>query len=220
MELTPGATALVVVDMQNGFLAPNGSCTRAGLDCAPLREAVAGCRSLIAAAREHAVPVIHTRYVYRPDYADGGLVVKHFFPTFESLAALRADTDDVEVFEALAPLPGEPVVDKNRPSAFYGTPLESYLRGFDADSLIVCGVTANVCVESTVRDAMHRDFKVWVPREATADFEPARYEAALAGMAWMFARIVSLSETLDRMPELGAKLAEVGAGEASGGVSR
>lgn len=203
MELGRASTVLLVVDMQNGFLAADGSCARAGLDCAPLRSALAGCRSLIDAAREHRIPVIFTRYVYRPDYADGGVVVKYFFPIFEQLSALRVDTPDVDVVEALAPLPGELVVDKNRPSAFYGTPLESYLRGLGADSLIVCGVTANVCVESSVRDAMHRDFKVWVPREAVAEFEPGRYEGALASMGWMFARVVSLQQALDAMPGLG-----------------
>ena len=73
---TPGRTALLVVDMQNGFCKDDGSMARIGLDIAMLKDAVPGCRRLIEGARAAGVPVIYTRYVYRPDYADGGVLVK------------------------------------------------------------------------------------------------------------------------------------------------
>lgn len=204
MDLTGAGTALLIIDMQNGFLHAQGSCAGIGLPCDALRSALPGCRQLLEAARRDGMPVIFTRYVYRPDYSDGGVVIREFFPDLASAGALQAGSWDADVVDELAPRDGELVVDKNRPSAFYGTPLESYLRGVRADSLIVCGVTTNVCVETTVRDAMQRDLKVWVAGEATAEFDRDRHEAALHSMGWMFARVVPLDTVLREIPRLAA----------------
>ena len=205
MELGKGSTALIVVDMQNGFLAENGSCSRAGIDCSPLRVALPACEQLVAAARAANVPIIFSRYVYQKDYVDGGIVVREFFPVFRSVGALKEGTDDIEVVPSLSPLPGDLLVDKNRPSAFFGTRLDSYLKGLGVDSLVVCGITANVCVETTVRDAMQRDYKIWVPREAVAEFEETRLQGSLASMAWMFAKIMDLPQVVEAMPSLGRR---------------
>ncbi len=78
------------------------------------------------------------------------------------------DTWDAEIVDELAPEPGDRVVDKTRYSAFYDTDLEQQLRDLKTEALIVCGVTTNVCVESTVRDAFFRDIRVIVPSDATA----------------------------------------------------
>ncbi|HYW03644.1 MAG TPA: cysteine hydrolase [Gammaproteobacteria bacterium] len=212
MDLTPGGSALLIIDMQNGFLHPQGSCASIGLPCDALRAAVPGCRQLLEAARRERMPVIFTRYMYRPDYSDGGVVIREFFPDLATSGALRAGSWDAEVVDELAPREGELVVDKNRPSAFYGTPLESYLNGLHADSLIVCGVTTNVCVETTVRDAMQRDLKVWVVGEATAEFDRDRHEAALHSMGWMFGQVVRLDAVLKEIPRLAGEREPAAAG--------
>ncbi|HYW92165.1 MAG TPA: cysteine hydrolase [Gammaproteobacteria bacterium] len=203
MELTSAGTVLVIIDMQNGFLHDEGSCAGIGLPVTALQAALPGCRQLLGAARRDGMPVIFTRYVYRPDYSDGGVVIREFFPDLATSGAFRSGSWDADVVDELAPREGELVVDKNRPSAFYGTPLESYLRGLGADSLIVCGVTTNVCVETTVRDAMQRDLKVWVVGGATAEFDRDRHESALQSMGWMFGQVVQLDAALEQIPHLG-----------------
>lgn len=203
MELGKGSTALVVVDMQNGFLSESGSCARAGIDFTQLQRALPACEVLVAAARGAGMPVIFTRYVYQKAYVDGGIAVDEFFPVFRQVGALQEGTDDIDMVESLRPLANELVIDKNRPSAFFQTRLDSFLKGLGVDSLIVCGVTANICVESTVRDAMQLDYKVWVPRDAVAEFENSRLEGALSSMGWMFARIMDSAQVLEAMPSLG-----------------
>lgn len=205
MELTVGSTALVVVDMQNAFLHPEGTSAKMGLNYEALRAALPGTERLVERAREVSLPIIFTRYAYRPDYSDGGILIQEIMPALREAGSLRAGTWDVEVVEELKPLPTELVIDKNRPSAFYGTPLESYLTSMGIRSLIVCGVTTNMCVESTVRDAAHRDYRVWVAEDATGEMESDRQSVSLKAMAWLFGRVVSVQQAIESMPKLAGK---------------
>ena len=196
MELTKERTALVVIDMQRAFLEDEGSLAQAGIDITGLKAAMEGCKRLLASARQAGIPVIHTRYVYRPDYADGGILVNYIMPQLREVDSLVAGTPDIEIVDELAPVDGETVIDKNRPSAFYATNIEPLLNGLGVDSLVVCGVTTNICVETTVRDASQRDYKVFVPKDATGELEQLRYDGALAGMAWVFAKIVETDDVI------------------------
>ncbi len=196
MELTRERTALVVIDMQRAFLEDEGSLAKAGIDITGLKAALGPCQRLLASARQAGVPVIHTRYVYRPDYADGGILVNYIMPQLREVDSLAAGTPDIEIVDELAPVDGETVIDKNRPSAFYATNIEPLLNGLGVDSLVVCGVTTNICVETTVRDASQRDYKVFVPKDATGELEQLRYDGALAGMAWVFAKIVDTDDVI------------------------
>lgn len=202
MALSAGRTALLIIDMQNSFLHSDGSCARAGLDHERLRSVLPAVMQLVEGAREARLPIIFTRYVYRADYRDGGIVTQVLLPTLRENAALIAGSWDAELVEELNPREGEIVIDKNRPGAFYGTSLQSCLDGLDVDSLIVCGVTTNICVETTVREAMQRDYRVWVVAGATAEYEDDRYEVALKGMAWMFASVVDLDTAQRAIPQL------------------
>lgn len=189
-------TALLVVDMQNGFCHDDGAINRMGLPAARLRDAIAPCARLVAAARGARVPVLFTRYVYRPDYADGGLLVDELMPDLKTHEALRAGSWDAEVIDALAPEAGEPVIDKNRPSAFFGTDLDATLETLGARNLVVCGVTTNCCVETTVRDASQRDIRTFVVRDAVAEYDDDRHAVALKSMALLFAYVVGLDDVL------------------------
>ena len=111
-------------------------------------------------------------------------------------AHLAAGTKDIEVVDELSPLDGDYVVDKNRPSSFYATGLEPILNGLDADSLVVCGVTTNCCVETTVRDASQRDYKTFVVADATGELEQERHDFAINTMAFLFAEVVTVDVTL------------------------
>jgi len=171
MELSRDKTALLVIDMQNSFCADDGGCGKTGLPIQNLQSAIQPCVKVVAAARAADIPVIYTRYMYRTDYADGGVLVKHLLPELKDAGALQAGTWDIEVVPQLKPQANDFIVDKNRPSSFYATNLETILNGLDIDSLVVCGVTTNCCVESTVRDASHRDYKTFVVQDAVAELD-------------------------------------------------
>lgn len=191
----PKQSALIVVDMQNGFLREGASCDRLGLPATALQPAIEPCRKLVELARAKAVPVIFTRYIYRADYRDGGFLVSELLPGLREEAALAAGTPDAELIDELSPRPEDFVLDKNRPSSFYATPLETWLNGLGVQDLVVCGVTTNCCVETTVRDASQRDYRTWVVRDAVAEYDPRRHDLALESMGMLFAYLTDL-ETL------------------------
>mgnify|MGYP001438517406 FL=1 len=194
MELTRNRAALIVVDMQNSFCADDGGCGKTGLPIQNLQKAIDPCVRLVAAARAAEVPVIFTRYVYRPDYADGGGMIKHLIPELRDVGALQAGTWDIEIVPKLTPEDGDFIIDKNRPSSFYATNLETMLNGLDVESLVVCGVTTNCCVESTVRDASHRDYKTFVVQDAVAELDEERHEVALRSMDMLFADLKTVND--------------------------
>ena len=201
MTPTAGRTALIVVDMQNAFCTDDGSIAKIGLDISMLKAAIEPCRRLIDAARTSGVPVIYTRYIFRSDYADGGVLVKYLLPALGESDHLAAGTNDIEVVDALSPRSSDYVVDKNRPSGFYATGLEPILNGLDIDSLVVCGVTTNCCVETTVRDASQRDYKTFIVTDATGELEQDRHDFAINTMAFLFAEAVSVEDVLGFWPQ-------------------
>ncbi|MDO8432801.1 MAG: isochorismatase family cysteine hydrolase [Candidatus Binatus sp.] len=196
-KLTRDATALIVVDMQNGYLHPKGSFARLygnaaspQFDLTLLRRAIPGCAKLIAAARRANVPVIYLKYVYRPDYKDGGVLIQEINPALKTVQYVADGTWDAEIVDELAPEPGDFIVKKSRYSGFHATRLETVLRSLQARSLVICGVTTHFCVECTARDAHMRDYRVFIARDATDEANPAWKEMALAsfqvGFGWVF----------------------------------
>jgi ureidoacrylate peracid hydrolase len=196
VELTAENTALMVVDMQNGFCHDDGSVNKVGLPAARLQPAIEPCVQLIAAARLAGIPVIYTRYMYRPDYTDGGVMVHELIPDLKNGRCLAAGTWDVEVLDELAPVNADYIIDKNRPSAFFATGLEPVLKGLAISDLVVCGVTTNCCVETTVRDASQRDYRTFVVQDAVAEYEDDRHAVALKSMGMLFAKLVSVDDVL------------------------
>lgn len=196
MELMASGTALIVIDMQNSFCSDAGGCDKAGLPVENLKVAIEPCGRLIAVAREFHMSVIYTRYVLRPDYSDGGVIIHELSPHLKEVTALVEDSWDIEVVDALRPADGDHVVDKNRPSAFYTPAFETTLKDIGVDSLVVCGVTTNCCVESTVRDASQRDYKTFVVADAVAEFEEDRHRIALQSMGKLFADVVTIADVV------------------------
>jgi ureidoacrylate peracid hydrolase len=191
-----GSSALVVVDMQNGFCHPAGSFAKLGLPVDRLAGAVPGCARLVDAARAAKVPVIFTRYVYQPSYADGGVVTDLLLPQMKEVGSLAAGSWDAEIVSELAPAAGDVVIDKSRYSAFYGTRLEPVLTSAHIDSLVIAGVTTNMCVETTARDASQRDYYTFVVSDATAEFEQDRHDHALTAIGFGFGWVVSVDDVL------------------------
>jgi ureidoacrylate peracid hydrolase len=197
MNLETKDTALLVIDMQNAFLDDRGSMVRRGFDTNRLRAAVKPCGRLISAARASQVPIIQTRYVYRADYRDAGVRVREILPNTITTESLAAGSWDVEIVDALAPSGDDIVIEKNRPSAFIGTSLDLMLRGQGITSVVICGITTNICVESTARDASQFDYRTFVVSDATAEMEQSRHDHAINTLGFLFARIVTVDEVAD-----------------------
>jgi ureidoacrylate peracid hydrolase len=189
-------TALLVIDMQNAFCHPDGSfatmAVERGLSIDLCRAVIAPCADLVAAATAAAVPVILTRYLYHRGYIDGGILVQKY-PGIRDLGALAPDSWDGELVDELKDLDGSIVIDKSRYSAFYGTRLQPVLTSLKIESLMVCGVTTNVCVESTVRDAAQFDYRTCVVTDATAELNPERHRNALEIMEYGFADLTTVA---------------------------
>lgn len=196
-RLVQDKAALVIVDMQNGYLEPEGAMAKCGLDWTRLRAAAPGCQRLLAGARKAGIPVIHTQYVFQPDFKDGGLLTREIMPELKETGLCAKGTWDAEFWDGLKPLPNEAVIEKNRCSAFYSTQLESFLRSMQVENLVFCGVTTSMCVESTVRDAAQRDFRCFVARDATGEVVQDRYDGALKTMGFLFAKVMTVNEILD-----------------------
>jgi ureidoacrylate peracid hydrolase len=188
-------TALVLVDLQNAFCRPDGSYARRGFEIPGLDRVIDACTRLLEESRKRGWDVVFTRLVFHPDYSDGGLLVADQ-PQIRALSAYRNGGDDCRIIEEIAPRPGDLLIDKNRYDPFVNTGLEAELRARGITDLVVGGLLTNVCVESTVRSAYDRDFRVTVLSDASASYDPGLHQAALATMGRHFARVCRLEDLL------------------------
>lgn len=195
-QIVPIRTALVVVDMQNAFANTGGSFTRMGANMGLCIDAIPGCRRLIDGAHDASVPVIYLQAEWRPDYSDGGIIFNEILGGMAESQALVTGTWDAQIIDELAPEPRDYVIHKNRFSGFYGTQLEPLLTSLRIETLVVCGVTTNICVESTVRDGAQRNYRCFVPRDAVGEVTSEMHEAGLRAMEYAFAKIVTVDDVL------------------------
>jgi nicotinamidase-related amidase len=182
-DLVPGRTAIVLVDLQNDFLHPDGWYAKSGIDIGHMRRVIEPTRELLEVAREQRVPVIWTRHGFRNQHDAG-----EFFRLRPFLrgGGLRHGTWGYRILEDMAPADDDWYVEKNRLSAFYNTNLELILRGLSAETVIVNGVLTNQCVAATSKDASFRDFKPILVEECTGTTLPHLHEPALemARVGW------------------------------------
>ena len=190
------SAALIVVDMQNGFLRPDGFFAKGGLDWRRCAVTIAPTVRAVAAARAAGVPIVFTRYTLRPDYSDAGLLAE-WRPRLKTAGAMVRDTRDWEICAELAPEPGDLVIDKTRYSAFHATGLAETLRGRGVTLVVVAGVTTNMCVESTVRDAFTLDFKVVVLEDCTGAPEEIMQRGPLESFRYGFGDVLPSSVWID-----------------------
>lgn len=196
--------AVIVVDLQNGFCHPGGSFAQLGLDSAALHAAVPGSKRVVEAARAAGVPVIYTRFVYRPDYRDGGVLTSEVMPALADARSLAGGTWDAELLDELDVREDDFLIDKNRYSAFYGTRLEPILTSLRIRDLVLCGVTTNMCVESSARDASQRDYRTFVVGDACGELDAERHELALGTIDFGFGWVVSTDELTSAWAGAGA----------------
>jgi biuret amidohydrolase len=180
-------TALAIIDMQRDFLEPGGFGAALGNDVTRLRPAIAPCRAVLDAVRARGLLVIHTREGHRPDLSDAPrLKVERGDPALRIGAPgpmgriLVRGEPGHDIIAELAPQAGEPVIDKPGKGAFYQTDLDLMLRNRGIETLLVGGVTTEVCVNTTVREANDRGFRCIVLGDCCASYFPEFHAAGLA----------------------------------------
>lgn len=190
-QLRPSCTALVVIDMQRDFCAPGGYVSALGYDIGPARQIIPRIADLIDRTRAWGGLVVHTREGHRPDLSDlpdhklwrsrnGGAAIGSKGPLGRLLIRGEEGWDFVP---ELTPREGDIIIDKAGYSAFYATDLERIFRAKGVEKLILAGVTTDVCVHSTLRDATDRGYECLVVEDACAATDPANHHAALATIA-------------------------------------
>ena len=194
MELHTNNTALIVIDMTNGWCSPDGHITKLGFDTTMCREAVDKCSSLINCAHQINVQVIFTQHVYQDDYTDGGFILNEIMPSLKVVKPTSDSAWSNQIVDQLTPKQQDIVIKKNRYSAFYAEELTHHLNRLSITDLVICGVTTSMCVESTARDAAQRDYRTFVVKDATADIEAIRHERALINLEFGFAHLISVAD--------------------------
>jgi len=187
IAIDPAATALVIIDMQRDFLEPGGFGHTLGNDVSLLRAAIEPCQSLLASARRRGMFVVHTREGHRADLSDAPIAkIERGTPSLRigdsgpmGRILVRGEAGHA-IVDALSPIAGEPVIDKPGKGAFFATDLHEILRNRNIDTLIVCGVTTEVCVHTTVREANDRGYRCLVPGDCCASYFPDFHAAGLA----------------------------------------
>jgi len=192
---SPARSALLVVDMQNGFCHPDGSLPGLGMALADVDRSVRQSAVAVEQARRAGLPVVFTRHVYRPGRADEGQNLTAMSAQLADVDGLAAGSWDGGVVDELGWTPADLTVDKVRFDAFLWTSLDPLLRGLGVTHLQVCGVVTNICVESTVRAAFMRDYRVTLLGDACAAQTARLHELGLEVMGSIgLATVVSLAD--------------------------
>ena len=186
IAIDPMRTALIVIDMQRDFLEPGGFGEALGNDVSLLSRAIEPCQALLAGARQKGMLIIHTREGHRLDMSDAPLAkVERGSPSMRIGAEgpmgrilIRGEPGH-DIVPELYPKPGEPIVDKPGKGAFYATDLQAILHHAHIENVIVCGVTTEVCVHTTVREANDRGYRCIVPGDCCGSYFPEFHEVAL-----------------------------------------
>ena len=192
--LDPRRAALLVIDMQNAFVAEG-----AAYETPKARAMIPNVERLLEFAREHEMPIVWTRSDHRPPYA--GILIN-------KCPAVREDQvcwPGHESFDFYSDMPqpedGEYQVVKHKYDAFHETNLDAILRNQDVETVIIVGTATNICCDTTARSAFMRDYQVTFLSDATASFNDNMHDVTLQTMEMLFGRVMSTDEVLTELEE-------------------
>ena len=202
--INPKKTAMIVVDMQNDFVASG-----AAMETPAARAVVPKLANALKICRDAGIKVIYTAHVHRRDGCDMGLF-DDMHPPIANREALVDGTPGVDVYSDVAPASGEHVIKKHRYSGFFGTDLDMILREWGIDTVIISGTTTENCCHATARDAMFRNYRVVFLSDATATYDypdrgfgpmPAAevHDATLVILAASTAHVMSVEDMRARL---------------------
>jgi ureidoacrylate peracid hydrolase len=215
VDLDLSKTGVIVVDMQNDFAAKGGLIHRLGFDIEPIQATIPRISGVLAAARAAKLKVIYLKMGFRPDLSDlgaadspnslghlaAGVGKKVRSPNGAESRILIRDTWNTDILSELKPIAEDIVVYKSRYSGFYNTELDAMLKRHAIKTLVVVGCTTSICVESTVRDAMFRDYRCVVLRDCVAevigsDLPRSNHEASLLLIEMRFGWVADSEQLL------------------------
>lgn len=179
--------AIIVIDLIRAYTTPGEAFFSPGVV-----DAVCESVELLAAARQHGVPIIYTKVLYHPGGADGGLFVRKV----PALRKLVAGEPMAEIDPRLDPQASDLVIVKNYPSCFFGTTLASTLFGMRIDTTVLIGCSTSGCVRATAIDAIQYGFRVIVPRECVGDRHVGPHEANLFDINAKYGDVISKADTI------------------------
>ena len=222
IAIDASSTAVIVVDMENDFASKGGMNDRAGMNISMIQKVINPTAKVLAAARQAGIKIIYLKMAYREDLSDLGSEesinrVRHLkrhvgdtiiAPDGSKSRILIRDTWDTDIVPELKPQTGDIVIYKTRFSGFYKTNLDSTLKQLNKKYLIVTGCTTSICVESTVRDAMFRDYSSIVLEDCTEEpigyeFSRSNHEASLLTIQTLLGWVSSSDEfvkAINRQP--------------------
>jgi ureidoacrylate peracid hydrolase len=208
-------TAALVVDMQNDFGAKGGMFDRAGIDISVVRSVIEPTSRVLSLLRQVGITVVYLKMGYQPDLSDLGRAdspnrIKHqplavgttvTAPDGRESRVLIRDTWNTDIVEELTPQAGDLMLYKTRYSGFYRTDLDRILQSRGVTSLIVMGCTTSICVESTIRDAMFRDYRCVLLENCAAEpighgLSRSNHEASLLAIQLLFGWISSSADLI------------------------
>ena len=183
MDIDIRRCAVLVVDMQNDFGAEGGMFHRAGIDISTIRSAVVPTRRVLTEARLAGILIVYLKMAFKPDLSDAGPTESPNFsrhsllgvgtlvqaPNGDASRVLIRDTWNTDILAALTPLEEDVVIYKHRFSGFFETDLDAILKRKGINQLVITGCTTSICVESTIRDAMFRDYSCVLLEDCTAE---------------------------------------------------
>ena len=187
----PRSTAVIVIDMQNAFVAKGATYETPGA-----RTMIPKLERILAFAREHEMPIIWTQSDHSAPYS--GIMLKKF-PTIREDKYLWQGDPSFELYPEMAPRAGEFRVVKHKYDAFFETNLDAILRNQSIKTVVIVGTATNVCCESTARSAFFRDYCVAFPSDCNASFDDSMHQATLKTLDMFFGRVMTTDELLQEM---------------------
>ena len=228
LQIDVARSALVIIDMQRDFLEPGGFGAALGNDVSLLAAAIEPIRNVLSAARQTGILVFHSREGHRPALADAPpLKVERGDPATRIGAPgplgriLVRGEPGHDIIPQLYPIAGEPVIDKPGKGAFYQTDLELMLKNRGIDTLMVCGVTTEVCVNTTIREANDRGFRCIALSDCCASYFPEFHAVGLAmikAQGGIFGWVADSGKAIAAIAAYGARMPKMPFGIIEGGV--
>lgn len=191
--------ALVVIDVQNGFVSKGGSYDLLGMDTSNYRQVIPRIRELIELCRENSIPVFYTQAVRESSGIDLLTRTHKILPKSREERIMKKPicvrgTWDADIVAEVAPRPGDHVVIKRRDSAFHDTEIKVWLSSLGIDTLIFSGIDTSICVETSLRDAFNLGYDVVLIADATISSNRKHYESTIDNIKDYYGLVMNLSE--------------------------
>lgn len=182
--------AVIIVDVQNDFCDPEGSCGKAGKNVAACKEIVPNLQRLLDTSHKHNIPVVFIQTIHTPETDCESWISRS---GGKSTKTCRPNTWGIDFF-GIKPSEKDVIVNKHRYSSFIHTRLETVLHTFKAETIIVCGVASNVCVESTMRDGYMLDYNVIFAEDCSTAFSQEEHLSAISNIEKYFGKVSTSTE--------------------------